>query len=286
MVIEGDSQSQKLDENSVRLLRRSLPALWFLTIFFAILSALLLMMFIFQVQHRDEFGIPFRLQYGSWTHLFGHLLKATVSGILAHSLGRLLLAVYGCIAGSRASTQLLLAIGRWWNSLTFAAISLVLYGLWVVLISGPLIESRSLSPLYRGVRKAEVAVQFELRLAEEYPAEGLIETTLPAFSKAAAPRVIYLHPDPLVTNVDITEARVVEGEFGDALIDIQFDPKVHDKIEKATANHRDLPLAIMFDGKVIQAPILKWPLRSGAEINGDFTLEEAQRIARGISGQK
>src|SRR2546430_973009 len=51
------------------------------------------------------------------------------------------------------------------------------------------------------------AVRFEVRLAEENPADGLREAAVPG-----ANRRIYLHQETVVTNSDIAQAQVTQGD--------------------------------------------------------------------------
>ena len=43
---------------------------------------------------------------------------------------------------------------------------------------------------------------------------------------------------------------------------------------------------ILIDGKVIEAPIVRWKISDGAHISGDFTKEEAEAIARSLTGRR
>ena len=68
---------------------------------------------------------------------------------------------------------------------------------------------------------------------------------------------------------------------------------------KLTAEHRNKPLAILVDGKVIGAPplaiqidgkvlgapVVRDTISQQAQITGNFTQEEVDRIVRGINGK-
>src|SRR5262249_52268563 len=137
------------------------------------------------------------------------------------------------------------------------------------------------SPRFRPDTSGAAEVQVEFRLAETEPGEGLIEVDTPDRRFK-----IYLHPDPLVTNKDITEARVVADEFGEPAIDVMFAAAVHQKLRDATKAHLGKPLAILVDGKVVTAPVLRFYFGTGARIHGQFARQEAERIARSLAGQK
>jgi len=53
-------------------------------------------------------------------------------------------------------------------------------------------------------------------------------------------------------------------------------------MRRATATHIGKPMAVLIDGDVVAAPIVKSPFGQSAVISGDYTRSEAERIARGI----
>jgi preprotein translocase subunit SecD len=53
-------------------------------------------------------------------------------------------------------------------------------------------------------------------------------------------------------------------------------------MRQATANHIGRPLAILIDGEVITAPVVRGPISTSALISGDYTRAEADRIVNGI----
>ena len=56
-------------------------------------------------------------------------------------------------------------------------------------------------------------------------------------------------------------------------------------MRQATAEHIGRPVAILIDGTVVMAPIVRSPIGDSAVISGQFTREEAERIAAGIDGR-
>jgi len=125
----------------------------------------------------------------------------------------------------------------------------------------------------------QAAVRLEVRLAEAQPTLGLRPARI-----AGSDRVVYLHPEIIVTNDDISQCRVIQGNepshFGVA---VEFNAAGADKMRKATAAHIGEHLAILIDGNVVAVPILRARISTSAEINGDFTKAEAERIANGMS---
>jgi preprotein translocase subunit SecD len=54
---------------------------------------------------------------------------------------------------------------------------------------------------------------------------------------------------------------------------------------KLSEQHKGKPLAVLVDGKVIGAPIVKAPFSGRALITGNFTKEEVDKLLRGINGK-
>ena len=125
------------------------------------------------------------------------------------------------------------------------------------------------------------AVRFEVRLAEDSPGPGLREKAM-----TETGRRIYLHPEPVVVNSDIASAELVQGDtastFGVALT---FNEDAVERITRATRAHIGRPVAILVDGEVVSAPVLRSPVTTAAVISGDYTRAEAERIVSGIVGR-
>lgn len=131
-----------------------------------------------------------------------------------------------------------------------------------------------------GTVDLQAAVRFEVRLAEDSPAAGL------QAARVGSDRAIYLHPEAIVTNSDIAHARVVPGDSASRFgVGIEFNAAGAEKMRTATAGHFGKPLAILIDGKVVMAPTVRSPIDALAEINGDLTRAEAERIVNGIGIQ-
>ena len=130
----------------------------------------------------------------------------------------------------------------------------------------------------RGGTIAQAAVRFEIRLAEDQPDAGLQRAQV-----AHTNRFVYLHQDVVVTNADIEASSVVPGDATTRFwIDVKMNSTGADKLQRATANHVGRPIAILIDGEVVAAPTVKSPIGAAAVISGDFTREDAERIAIGM----
>jgi hypothetical protein len=125
------------------------------------------------------------------------------------------------------------------------------------------------------------AVRFEVRLAEDTPGNGLREVVIDG-----AGRRIYLHRETVVTNSDIAQAQVVQGDAASAFnISVTFNADGAAKMARASQGHIGRPLAILLDGEVVMAPVLRRAITTSAMISGRFTRAEAERIVAGIVGR-
>jgi preprotein translocase subunit SecD len=122
---------------------------------------------------------------------------------------------------------------------------------------------------------------FEVRRAEDKPGEGLTEATV-----AGSARKVYLHREAALTGRDVTEARaIVDGTNGPA-VEITLTEEGRKKLAKLTEGHQGKPLAILVNGKVLSAPVVRGTISQGkALISGRFTKAEAETIAKGIAGK-
>jgi hypothetical protein len=122
------------------------------------------------------------------------------------------------------------------------------------------------------------AVRFEVRLAEETPTLGLRETVA-----SISGQRLYLHQEVVVTNSDISGADVVQGDtpstFG---VSVTFNTQGAAKMLRATQSHVGRPMAILLDGEVVLAPVVRSRISTSAVITGNYTKAEAERIAAGI----
>jgi len=131
------------------------------------------------------------------------------------------------------------------------------------------------------VSDLQAAVRFEVRLAEDRPAAGLREAKV-----SGSNRSVYLHDEVIVTNSDIAGARIVQGgdpsQYG---VSVEFNASGAEKMRAATGNHIGKPVAILLDGQVVMAPVLRTPIGASAVVTGNLTRTEAERIANGITIQ-
>jgi hypothetical protein len=122
------------------------------------------------------------------------------------------------------------------------------------------------------------AVRFEIRLAETAPADGLR-----AVRVGDSDRVIYVEREPVVTNDDIAGATVLPGNApGEFHVGITLTAAGGAKMRAATAGHIDRPMALLIDGEVVMAPTVRSVVGTEGLLTGNYTREEADRIATGM----
>jgi len=130
----------------------------------------------------------------------------------------------------------------------------------------------------RGSATVYAAVRFEVRLAETQPGPGLHEARA-----SGSDRVIYLHDEVVVTNADIEHCTAVTGSGASRYnIAVEFNAAGAEKMRRATTEHEGRPMAILIDGEVVMAPVIRSPVSRSAVITGDYSKEDALRIINGI----
>jgi len=123
------------------------------------------------------------------------------------------------------------------------------------------------------------AVRFEVRLAEENPGSGLRAAKV-------SDRTIYLHEETVLRNSDIATAQLVAGSTASTFgVAVTFTSDGAARMARASGSHVGRPLAILIDGEVVMAPVIRSAIGASALITGNFTRAEAERIVAGIVGR-
>lgn len=122
------------------------------------------------------------------------------------------------------------------------------------------------------------SVRLEFRRAETKPAEGLEEATVPKSGEK-----IYLHKGAEVSAEDVATASFEKGK-SETYLKLTFTKKGSAKVEKLTKEHRDKPLAILLDGKVLVVPIIRSTITDEATISG-INQADMEKIVKGITGK-
>lgn len=124
---------------------------------------------------------------------------------------------------------------------------------------------------------ADQPSKVEFRRAETSPAKGLVEAKVEGTNNK-----VYLHKEAEIAADDIDSARVGDDGFGNPAIEFTLTKEGGKKLAKLSDDHRNKPLAIVVDGKVISAPIIRAKISEKALITGKFTQKEAEQIVRAI----
>jgi preprotein translocase subunit SecD len=130
-----------------------------------------------------------------------------------------------------------------------------------------------------GQMREDSRSRFELRLAEVEPVVGLLEAGVP-HSDAK----IYLHTDAIISDRDILEVNVIDGDTPDTRsIEILVTKDGAERLEKASRAHIGKPIAVLLEGKIYTAPQVQSELTAPIVVSG-VPREEAERIARLLRG--
>lgn len=119
----------------------------------------------------------------------------------------------------------------------------------------------------------------EFRRAETAAAKGLIEATV-----AGTKDKVYLHKTADLVTADLASAAVA-GEANNLTIEITFTEAGAKKAAKLSEDHADKPVAIVVDGKVLAAPVIRAKLGTTIRISGQFTEGEAKSIVKAVRGK-
>ena len=177
-------------------------------------------------------------------------------------------AVLAAASGTRAPS----GVGSRSRTAVFATVALAV-------IATAFLGSRVWSVFVSDLQAA--AIRFEVRLAEDRPAPGLHEAKV-----SGSDRSVYLHDEVIVTNSDIAAARVAPGPRpSEYIVAIEFNSSGTEKMRAATAKHIGKQIAILLDGQVVMAPVLRTFISASARITGNFTRPQAERIVKGIEIQ-
>jgi len=154
---------------------------------------------------------------------------------------------------------------------TFAALALVVGGT-------ALVAARTLPLDLDGLsQQSSGATRLEIRLAETAPATGLTEATVGGSNQR-----VYLHPETLATQADVTSARVIDLGGGQSGVSVTFSAPASERMRSGTATHLGRPVAIVLEGRVVSSPTVRAPISDSAVISG-VTADAARSLASRLS---
>jgi preprotein translocase subunit SecD len=116
-------------------------------------------------------------------------------------------------------------------------------------------------------------VRVEVRRAESKPTEGYTEATV----RGTANKVYVSNQAGLITK-DIAQARLV-----DTSVELAFTREGQKKLAVLSKQQLNKPVAIIVDGEVIAAPVVRSRLRDKAVISGQFSRPELEKLVKRIN---
>lgn len=88
-----------------------------------------------------------------------------------------------------------------------------------------------------------------------------------------------LEKEARVTGADLKDARLGHDDMGRPAVNFQMNARGSQTFGELTEAHINERLAIVLDGKVQSAPVIRSKITSSGQITGQFTLEEAKDLA-------
>lgn len=119
-------------------------------------------------------------------------------------------------------------------------------------------------------------------VAEGASANALDTELLPLTDKGAGrPRTIAVHRQIEVDGANLTDARATQDQRShEWVVSFTLDRVGMRRFAEVSTNHVGEPFAIVLDGKVISAPVIREPITGGqGQISGHFTVADANDLA-------
>lgn len=140
------------------------------------------------------------------------------------------------------------------------------------------------SPEYRALLKRQR--RLELKLVErELEAHERVESRMAEGLEVACaeggevPACYLLNSRPVIDAADVRSARREWGRHGVPAVSVVFTKPAAARLRRFTAAHEGRRLAIVLDGKVVMAPVIRKEISDQALIEGGFSEQEARDLA-------
>lgn len=131
-----------------------------------------------------------------------------------------------------------------------------------------------------GVKEPVIQRQGERRILVQLPGMDDPQEAEDLIGKTALLEFKDENGETLLTGAHLKNAKASFDRFGRPNVILEFDEEGAKLFEQATLKNVGKVLAITLDGQEISAPVVQEPIPSGeASIVGQFTVEEAQRLA-------
>lgn len=100
---------------------------------------------------------------------------------------------------------------------------------------------------------------------------------------AESGRVVYVYPNPVITNRDVAFADATSDPWGEPTVRLVLNPSGSQKMDSFSREHKGKPLAVLIDGRLVMVAEIKDTLNGMVHIVGGLSEEESRTIARGIN---
>ena len=139
-------------------------------------------------------------------------------------------------------------------------------------------------------RVSSVSIKPEIRLArvvEEGSADAAKAKRM-SFAGSADKESVLVDPESIISEDDIESAALLEGRRNNSGISIMVEIREsgHDRLQRATESLIGKRIAIIVEGKLISAPVVREPFSNGFQITGNFSREDAERIVAAFRGEE
>lgn len=126
---------------------------------------------------------------------------------------------------------------------------------------------------------------FQLRLADEKPSDGAETMTyVTQFTEWPVTNTLYVQKAVLIDETGLKSAWAGKDALGHSIVDIRFNKAGTKHFAEVTRQNMGKRLAIIIDGQVMEAPMVRSEITSGeAQITGSFDQQQAKDLAKKIN---
>jgi RNA polymerase sigma factor (sigma-70 family) len=127
-----------------------------------------------------------------------------------------------------------------------------------------------------------IAAPFQMQLVVDEPGEDT--QSLTNISAGDKEETVHVQKTALMDYSSIRTATVSKDASGSSIIEVEFTPEGREQFAKVTKENINKRLAIVMDGRLYSAPMIRSEIPGGkAVVSGNFTEEEAQKLATKIN---
>ena len=133
--------------------------------------------------------------------------------------------------------------------------------------------------------RPNAAAPFQMQLVLDEPGEDTEPMTNAAAATGAGGEILHVQKTPLMDYTAVSSASVtVDPSSGASLINVEFSDVGKELFAAVTKENLNKRLAIVLDGQVLSAPVIRMEIPEGkAQIAGNFTEAEARALAAKIN---